>query len=90
VGCDAEEDAEGTGTVADVSFGTPIRKSRLGVRAKDGRNSFALWCDLAGIPRGWKRALMRHQAENVTQEYGWQESERIEPPTLPKERRAAP
>jgi hypothetical protein len=26
---------------------------------------------------GRKRALMGHQAENVTQEYGWQESERI-------------
>jgi hypothetical protein len=32
---------------------------------------------LVAIPQGWKRALMRHQAENVTQEYGWQESERI-------------
>jgi len=32
---------------------------------------------LAAIPPGWKRALMGHQAENVTQEYGWQESERI-------------
>jgi len=49
----------------------------LGVRPKDGRDSFALWCDLAAIPQGWKRALMGHQAENVTQEYGWQESERI-------------
>ncbi len=47
------------------------------MRPKDGRDSFALWCDLAGIPQGWKRALMGHQAENVTQEYGWQESERI-------------
>ncbi len=28
-------------------------------------------------PPGWKRALTGHQAENVTQEYGWQESERI-------------
>jgi hypothetical protein len=47
------------------------------VRLKDGRDSFALWCVLAGIPQGWKRALMGHEAENVTQEYGWQESERI-------------
>jgi hypothetical protein len=32
---------------------------------------------LAAIPQGWKRALMAHQAENVTPEYGWQEYERI-------------
>jgi len=36
------------------------------VRPKDGRDTFALWCDLAAIPQGWKRALMGHQAENVT------------------------
>ena len=58
-------------------FERALRKSGLGVRPKDGRDSFALWCDLAGIPQGWKRALMGHQAENVTQEYGWQESERV-------------
>src|SRR5207245_11496236 len=58
-------------------FERALRESGLGVRPKDGRDSFALWCDLAGIPQGWKRALMGHQAENVTQEYGWQESERI-------------
>ena len=54
-----------------------LRSSGLGVRPKDGRDSVALWCDLAGIPQGWKRALIGHRAENVTQEYGWQESERI-------------
>ena len=58
-------------------FERALRESGLGVRPKDGRDSFALWCDIAGIPQGWKRALMGHQAENVTQEYGWQESERI-------------
>jgi hypothetical protein len=58
-------------------FERALRRSGLGVRPKDGRDSFALWCDLAGIPQGWKRALMGHEAENVTQEYGWQESERI-------------
>jgi hypothetical protein len=58
-------------------FERALRASGLGVRPRDGRDSFALWCDLAGIPQGWKRALMGHQAENVTQEYGWQESERI-------------
>jgi hypothetical protein len=58
-------------------FERALRESGLGVRPKDGRDSFALWCDLAGIPQGWKRALMGHQAENVTQEYGWQESERV-------------
>ncbi len=58
-------------------FERALRSSGLGVRPKDGRDCFALWCDLAGIPQGWKRALMGHRAENVTQEYGWQESERI-------------
>jgi hypothetical protein len=64
-------------TMTKQQFERALRQSGLGVRPKDGRDSFALWCDLAGIPQGWKRALMGHQAENVTQEYGWQESERI-------------
>ncbi len=64
-------------TMTKQQFERALRKSGLGVRPKDGRDSFALWCDLAAIPQGWKRALMGHHAENVTQEYGWQESERI-------------
>ncbi len=64
-------------TMTKQQFERALRKSGLGVRPKDGRDSFALWCDLAAIPQGWKRALMGHQAENVTQEYGWQESERV-------------
>ena len=64
-------------TMTKQQFERALRESGLGVRPKDGRDSFALWCDLAGIPQGWKRALMGHRAENVTQEYGWQESERI-------------
>lgn len=64
-------------TMTKQQFERALRESGLGVRPKDGRDSFALWCDIAGIPQGWKRALMGHQAENVTQEYGWQESERI-------------
>src|SRR5260370_160380 len=63
--------------ITKQQFERALRSSGLGVRPKDGRDSFALWCDLAGIPQGWKRALMGHRAENVTQEYGWQESERI-------------
>ncbi len=54
-----------------------LRASGLGVRPKDGRDSFALWCDLAGIPEGWKAALLGHAAGNVTRAYGWQETERI-------------
>src|SRR3989454_856259 len=64
-------------TMTKQRFERAQREAGLGVRPKDGRDSFALWCDVAGIPQGWKRALMGHQAENVTQEYGWQESERI-------------
>ena len=64
-------------TMTKQQFERALQESGLGVRPKDGRDSFALWCDLAAIPQGWKRALMGHQAENVTQEYGWQESERI-------------
>lgn len=58
-------------------FQTTLRKSGLGVRPKDGRDSFALWCDLARLPLAWKRSLMGHAAADVTQEYGWQEPERI-------------
>ncbi len=58
-------------------FQAALRKSGLGVRPKDGRDSFALWCDMAGLPLAWKRALLGHAALDVTQEYGWQESERI-------------
>jgi len=58
-------------------FEKRLRKSGLGVRPKDGRDTFALWCDLASLPIGWKRALMGHAAADVTQEYGWLESERI-------------
>lgn len=58
-------------------FERALRASGLGVRPKDGRDSFAHWCDLAGLPEAWKRALLGHAAANVTQEYGWQESETL-------------
>lgn len=54
-----------------------LRAAGLGIRPKDGRDSFALWCDLAGIPEGWKAALLGHAAGTVTRAYGWQETERI-------------
>ncbi len=47
------------------------------VTTKDGRDTFALWCDLAGLPEAWKGALLGHGPHSVTQGYGWQESERI-------------
>jgi integrase len=58
-------------------FEDRLRRSGLGVRPKDGRDTFALWCDLARLPLAWKRALLGHAAGDVTQEYGWQEPERI-------------
>jgi hypothetical protein len=58
-------------------FQTALRKSGFGVRPKDGRDSFALWCDLARLPVAWKRALMGHEAGDITLEYGFQESEKI-------------
>jgi len=58
-------------------FQAQLRKSGLGVRPKDGRDSFALWCELARVPIAWKRAVMGHAAIDVDMEYGWQESERI-------------
>lgn len=52
-----------------------LRAAGVGVRPKDGRDSFALWCDMAGVPFLWREALLGHAQGSM--DYGWQETERI-------------
>jgi len=56
-------------------FQRALRGAGVGVRPKDGRDSFALWCDLAGISFLWREALLGHARGKL--DYGWQETERI-------------
>ena len=56
-------------------FQRALRAAGVGVRPKDGRDSFALWCDLAGISFLWREALLGHARGKL--DYGWQETERI-------------
>jgi hypothetical protein len=64
-------------TIGRYQFGEYMRWANLGVTPKDARDSFALWCRLAGIPEPWTQALLGHGPGNITQGYGWQEAERI-------------
>lgn len=64
-------------TISQGLFQTRLRKSGLGVRPKDGRDTFSLWCKMAGLPLAWEKALMGHTAQDITVMYGWEESDRI-------------
>jgi hypothetical protein len=65
-----------TPVLSQGGFASALREAKLGVSAYDGRRSFGLWCDLAGFPEGWKKALLGH-AQSITQMYGWRETERM-------------
>jgi len=67
-------------------FASALRRAKLGVTAYDGRRSYGLWCDLADLPEGWKKALLGHQ-QSTTQMYGWRETERMLEETEPKLKR---
>lgn len=66
-----------TPTLTQNGFNSAMKRAKLGVTPYDARRSFGLWCDMAGLPGAWKSLLLRHAAKNVTELYGWRESERI-------------
>ncbi len=57
------------------TFRKRLKASGLGVRPKDARDTFAHFCDLAGVPHLWREGLLGHA--RGTMDYGAIENERI-------------
>lgn len=57
------------------TFRKKLRASGLGVRPKDARDTYAHFCDLAGIPHLWREGLLGHA--RGTMDYGAIENERV-------------